>query len=304
MTKALAVFGATGHQGGSLIDYILTSPELSEQYTLRAITRTPESAPAISLQKQGVKVVFGDADIPDSLPRALEGANTVFLLTSSIWDATGRSREIAQGRAIADASVAAGAPYLIFSTLPNVSEISGGKYRNVDHFDAKAEVEKYIRTLPIGSSFFQPAAFMQNFAAGGGLHPQPAGDGTFAIRSPASPSTLIPLFDPVSSSGFFITKILADPEEILSLEQIAEVIARKSGKKVAYHKVEEVPHRREMTVWGMSSHAIDTATEMLLYYETFGYYRPGTEKVAEAARQSVGDRSCVLGFEGWLERIL
>lgn len=42
--------------------------------------------------------------------------------------------EFAQGKAIADAAVAAGVGYLIFSTLPSSKEFSGGKY-HIPHFD-------------------------------------------------------------------------------------------------------------------------------------------------------------------------
>jgi uncharacterized protein YbjT (DUF2867 family) len=41
-----------------------------------------------------------------------------------------------------------------------VDRITGGKYQHVEHFDSKAEVEDYIRALPIKSAFFAPGSFM------------------------------------------------------------------------------------------------------------------------------------------------
>jgi hypothetical protein len=87
-------------------------------------------------------------------------------LTSNIrlqvWDTISAENEVAQGKAIADASVAAGVELLIWSSLPNVSKMSGGDLTTVHHFDSKAEVEEYIRGLPIISAFFMAGHYMQN----------------------------------------------------------------------------------------------------------------------------------------------
>ena len=53
MGKTTAVFGATGQQGGAVVRAMLKD----KQYTIRAITRNPESEAAIKLKQQGkVKV--------------------------------------------------------------------------------------------------------------------------------------------------------------------------------------------------------------------------------------------------------
>lgn len=64
---------------------------------------------------------------------------------------------------MADAAVAAGASLLIWSSLPHISKISNGKFTRVYHFDSKAEVEIYIRRLPIKSVFYMAGFYMQNF---------------------------------------------------------------------------------------------------------------------------------------------
>lgn len=38
-----------------------------------------------------------------------------------------------------------------------------GRLSHVEHFDSKAEVETYVRNLPIKRSFFMAAFYMQNF---------------------------------------------------------------------------------------------------------------------------------------------
>ena len=65
--------------------------------------------------------------------------------TETVWEKMSFESEVAQGKNIADASVAAGATLIIWSSLPNVTEMTGGKLSNVHHFDSKAKVEAYIR---------------------------------------------------------------------------------------------------------------------------------------------------------------
>lgn len=70
--------------------------------------------------------------------------------------------EIAQGKAIADASLAAGVSLFIWSSLPSVRKMSNGAVTE-HHFDSKAEVEEYIRGLSFDNAvFYMPGWFMQN----------------------------------------------------------------------------------------------------------------------------------------------
>lgn len=57
MSKLLAVFGATGLQGGSVVDYVLQHPELSKTYRLRGITRDVSKPAAVALKEKGVELV-------------------------------------------------------------------------------------------------------------------------------------------------------------------------------------------------------------------------------------------------------
>ena len=57
MSKLLTVFGATGLQGGSVVNYVLQSPELSKIYRLRGITRDVTKPAAVALKEKGVEIV-------------------------------------------------------------------------------------------------------------------------------------------------------------------------------------------------------------------------------------------------------
>lgn len=77
MSKILAIFGATGNQGGSLVDYVLVDPVLSKEYNIRAITRDASSPAAKVLQDRGIEVVAAEDYEAATLSEALKGAHTV-----------------------------------------------------------------------------------------------------------------------------------------------------------------------------------------------------------------------------------
>ncbi|KUJ08188.1 NAD(P)-binding protein [Mollisia scopiformis] len=294
MSKLLVIFGATGQQGGSLIQTILSDPTLSKTYTLRAVTRDPAQPTAQSLSSRGVSLIKGDPDDTSSLGPIMKDAHTVFAVTTTTYDAECYARELRQGKAIADAAVAAGVQYLIFSSLPHVSTLAGGKYKGVQSFDAKAEVEMYVRGLPIKSAFFQPGSFMSNFQ--GGMKPNPVGDGTWAWFNVVTPQTRLPLIDTAGDTGKYVCAILAEPEkfegkilcastEVLSMEEICETIGKASGKTVVYKQLPENVFRGFMKNEVQS----DNITQMMLYIQDFGYYGKDTVgKVAETAELARG----------------
>jgi hypothetical protein len=56
MAKLITVFGATGNQGGSVIQHILADPVLSKEFKIRGITRDPSKPVAQALAQRGVEV--------------------------------------------------------------------------------------------------------------------------------------------------------------------------------------------------------------------------------------------------------
>jgi uncharacterized protein YbjT (DUF2867 family) len=55
--KTILVFGATGNQGGSVIDAILRDPKLAAEWHIRAVTRDVTKPSATVLADQGVELV-------------------------------------------------------------------------------------------------------------------------------------------------------------------------------------------------------------------------------------------------------
>jgi uncharacterized protein YbjT (DUF2867 family) len=57
MAKILTVFGATGQQGGALIQHVLCHSQLSELYKVRGVTRDASRQISRAIADQGVEMV-------------------------------------------------------------------------------------------------------------------------------------------------------------------------------------------------------------------------------------------------------
>lgn len=293
MPKLLTVFGATGQQGGAVVDYVLNDPELSKQFKIRGITRDSTKPAAQALQQKGVEVVSADSDDKESLKQAMKGTHTVFGVTATIYDEKLKEREVAQGKAMTDAAVAAGVEYFIFSTLSNGGKISGGKIKNMDHFDAKAEIEDYIRSQPMKSAFFAPGSFMQNFSHFMG--PRPSGDGTYAIAHFVKPETQLPLIETVADSGKYVGAILAEPDKyegkvfsaataLYTYTEVVEAMSKVTGKTVTYKQLPQ-----EVFSSFLPPESKDYLVDMFLWIQDYGYYGPQTVELVDwTAKQARG----------------
>ena len=80
--KVIAVFGATGAQGGGLVKAILA--DKAGGFAVRAITRDVTSDKAKALAAAGAEVVAADVDDAASVARALKGRRNITVLTPSL----------------------------------------------------------------------------------------------------------------------------------------------------------------------------------------------------------------------------
>lgn len=99
--KILVVFGATGNQGGSVINSILSDPKTASEFKIRGITRDPSKPSAQALTAKGVECIAADIDSKDQMKSALQGAYAVFAVTN-YWEKMDAELEMQQGRNIAD----------------------------------------------------------------------------------------------------------------------------------------------------------------------------------------------------------
>ncbi|RSL90776.1 hypothetical protein CEP51_000594 [Fusarium floridanum] len=217
MSKLLTVFGATGAQGGSVIQAVLADEVLSKEFKIRGITRDVSKPAAQALVQKGIEVVAADMNSKETLVDALKNSHTVFLVTTP--DFMSGSQELPHGKNVADVASDLGIKHLIYSSLLHVTETTEGRLKHVVHFDDKAEVERYIRSKDIPSTFVLPGYFMSNFTA---LQMIKKGDdGVYSLAYPVSDKAKFPLIDTPSDLGKYVVAAIRKQPEVLGKQILA-----------------------------------------------------------------------------------
>jgi uncharacterized protein YbjT (DUF2867 family) len=187
------VTGATGRQGGSVVDALL-----ADGVAVRAFTRDATSERARALSARGVEVVEGDLDRRTHLRRAMDGVDGVFLVTD--YFSAGRAGEIHQGRNGVRAAAEAGVDHLVYSSVASADRAPG-----LEHFRTKRAVESYLHKRFPSATVLRPAYFMSNFES----QRSAVADGRLAL--PLRRSTELALVDP-RDIGRMAARAFADPE--------------------------------------------------------------------------------------------
>ncbi|CAB5364618.1 unnamed protein product [Rhizophagus irregularis] len=147
-------------QGGSVVNALLATG----LYKIRALTRNPNFDKAKALKAKGVdEVVKCDLSNKEDIKNALSGADIAWIVTN-YWDpliiGVNPGEEERQGKLIADAAKEVGFNWLIYSSLPDSTTESDGKYPAIIHLSGKNRVEQYIRSLGIPNTTFRMMQFM------------------------------------------------------------------------------------------------------------------------------------------------
>lgn len=154
MSKTICVTGATGKQGGCVVDSLLKRGDVK----VRCLVRDPSSNKAQALKSKGVELVKGDFDNMSSMVAAFTGADAVFLVIP-LPELTekGAAIETKWGLAAVEAIKTASTPYVVYSSCGSCHRNSG-----VPHFDSKAIVEKALQATSIPCFLLRPVCFFDN----------------------------------------------------------------------------------------------------------------------------------------------
>jgi uncharacterized protein YbjT (DUF2867 family) len=249
--KSIIVLGATGAQGGALVDAILNSS--SDEYRPVAITRNANSEKAISLLKKGVEVREADLSDKNSLIQAFEGGYGLFAVTF-FWEHFSPEIEYQNAQNIAEAAKEAGIGHIVWSTLEDTREFLPvdnkqmptlqEKY-NVPHFDGKGAADKLFKASGVPTTYLLTSFFWENFIYFGS-GPQRDQDGKLYLNMPMEDFKLpsISTID-IGKCAFGIFKAEKDymgkrvgiAGEHLTGNQFAQAMTESLGEEVVYRPI-------------------------------------------------------------------
>lgn len=161
--KLITIFGATGNQGGSVVQVFLNDPKLKNEWSVRGVSRNAESDSSKKLAAQGVEMVSvslhirissssliqyltsrqADLDDKASLVKTMKGAYAVFTVTN-YWEKMDMQLEIQQGKNLADAAKENGVEHYIWSSLLNVTKRTFTFHINYSCFGSRGTLNELI----------------------------------------------------------------------------------------------------------------------------------------------------------------
>lgn len=227
-TQPVAVIGATGQQGGSVVDALL-----AEGQAVRALVRDPSSAAARALGARGVDVVAADQEDGASLDQPLRDVAALFLMTT-FEGPDGTDGEARRGTTVADAAARAGVPHVVYSSVGGAERGTG-----IPHFESKRRVEQRLGEV-VPTTLIRPTFFMEN------LTPQldAGGSGELVLRMPVPGDVAIQMVA-VRDIGAAAARALLDPAAVgggavelagdeLTMDQAAERVGAVLGRPTRY----------------------------------------------------------------------
>lgn len=302
--KIIAVFGATGAQGGGIARAILDDPD--SEFTVRAITRDVHSKKAKELAHLGAELVTADIDDPASIQQALEGAYGAYFVTF-FWAHYSPEKERTEAEHMAGAAKAAGLQHVIWSTLEDTREwvpltdnrmpTLMEKYK-VPHFDAKGESDKFFRELGVPTTFLRASFYWDNFIYFG-AGPKKGPDGKQYLTFPLDDKKMSGIaaedigkcaYGIFKTGKELIGKTVGIAGEHLTGKEMADAISKAVGQEVLYNNVTPETYR------GFGFPGADDLGNMFQFYRDF-------EKDVNSVRDvsfSKGLNPELKNFDQWL----
>src|SRR5438445_1348806 len=240
--KTVLVTGATGTVSTALLGALEGKPGLK----LRALVRDPASAKSQALRKDGVEVVAGDLEEPDTLSEALDGVDILWLRTpasalepSMGSNAVTAARKAKVGHIVRNSAIKAG------HDAPN----RNGRLH--------ALVEESVKASGIPWTILRPHYYMQNLLSSAG---SVASEGMLYMNMGQGRVGMVDGRD----VGVFAAKVIEDPARhagrtysptgpnVTTMAEAAETLSSVLGKRVNYVALPPEAAQQAMLGFGLS----------------------------------------------------
>lgn len=291
------VSGATGNQGGAVIDHLLAS---ETAFDVRGLTRDTESDTAQALSERGVTMVAGDLNDKGSLRPHVSDVDAVFAVTN-FWT-QGYEAQVQQGKNIAEVSAEENVDHFVFSGVGSHDKETG-----VAHFDSAWEIDQHAQDLDLPMTVLQPVFFFQNFEA----FAEDILEGTLAL--PLEEGVSLQMVD-VDDLGHAAAVALAKPEEFIgdrydlagddkTLAETAEILSEVTGVDVEpYHVPIEDAYEdfgEEFTVMCEWFNEVGYDADIDALEETFGFEFTSLEEYLRS--HGWEDKEGMAAIPGWVK---
>ena len=272
--KIIAVIGATGLQGKGVVDALMKEGT----YKVRAITRNPDK-----YSGKAHEVVKANLTDLASLTEAFKHSHGVFVVTN-FWEG---ADEVAQGKTAINAAKDAEINHFVWSTLPNVEEISTGTFI-VPHFTGKAKVDALVKNAGFKNyTFVQPPFYFQNLT--GQMGSQSQQDGSIGWSLPIDPTKKVIHMSDINDLGKVVAGAFLNPEQVgngsylslaTELNSFNDILAAFKAKGKEY-SFTQVPGE----VFSTFFEGAGELSEMLGYFEAHSFMGPKSEAQIELAKE-------------------
>lgn len=272
--RIIVVVGATGNQGKGVVDALVKEGS----FHVRAVSRKPEI-----YNGKAHEVVNGDLTDVNLLVESFKDAHGVFVVTN-FWEG---ADEIAQGKIAIDAAKKAGVNHFVWSTLPNVEEISSGKF-DVPHFTGKAKVDELIKNAGFKNyTFVQPPFYFQNFT--GQLGAQEQHDGSIGWTLPINPENKVIHMADIHDLGKVVAGAFLNPDKVgngcylslvAELNSFNDVLAayKANGKEFSFNHVPS-------DVFSGFFEGAGEIAQMFAYFEAHTYMGENADERIQLAKE-------------------
>jgi uncharacterized protein YbjT (DUF2867 family) len=234
----------------------------------------------------------------ESLVESFQGAHGVFVVTN-FWEG---ADEIAQGRNAMEAAKKSGVKHFIWSTLPNVEVMSGGKF-DVPHFTGKAKVDELVKDAGFEHyTFVQAPFYFQNLV--GIMAAQGQQDGTMGWTLPIDPAKRVIHMADIHDLGKVVAGAFLHPEKVgkgsylslaSELNSFNDILAafKENGKEYSFHQV-------PADVFSGFFEGAGELAQMFAYFEAHTYMGENAEPRIQLAKEIATEE--LTSLRDWIQQ--